>query len=174
MQEKQLKILDEFKIMLNSGSDFSYFTLNSASSNLEITKGELDLLFPYGLFEVAKLLWKMHLDEVEVLQNQGVTNAVKSGILSSFQHLSPYKKAVRKVVKFVLLPQNLPFGLKFFWKMADIIWQKGGVKDSSFSYYTKRAILSTIYANCFFYFLLSKNHNYLEKFIEGQLKFFRK
>jgi ubiquinone biosynthesis protein COQ9 len=174
MQEKQLKVLDEFTKLLNSGSSFSKFTLNSACASLEITQGELDLLFPYGMFEVAEKLWQKHISEVEASKEFGVTNGVKMAILSSFNLLTPYKRAVRKVVKFLLLPQNLPFAPKFFWKMADAIWKKLQINDVSFSFYTKRALLSGIYANCFAYFLLSKNHSNLEEVVEKQLKFFRK
>ena len=169
MEEKRAKILEAFLNLINTSSDFSAFTLNSASASLEITKGELDLLFPYGLFQVCELLLEKHINEIEASNEQGITNGVKMAVLSSFSLLSPYKRALRKMVKFLLLPQNAIKAPKFFWNISNAIWQKLGVNDANFSFYSKRAILSGIYANCFLYFLLSKNHEKLESILQKQL-----
>ena len=157
MEEKQIKVLEEFLNLINTSSNFSEFTLNAAASKFEITKGELDLLFPYGLFEVCEHLFAKHISEISTDKEQGITNGVKLAVLSSFELLTPYKKALRKIVKFLLLPQNTIKAPKFFWQISNAIWQKLEVNDANFSFYSKRAILSGIYAHCFFIFYFLKN-----------------
>ena len=169
MEETRAKILEEFLNLINTSCEFSHFTLNSASSKFEVTKGELDLIFPYGLPQVCELLLEKHIQEIETTKEQGITNGVKMAVLSSFSLLTPYKRAVRKMVKFLLLPQNALKAPKFLWSISNAIWQKLGVNDANFSFYSKRAILSGIYGNCFAYFLLSKNHERLEGILQKQL-----
>lgn len=169
MEEKQIKVLEEFLNLINTSSNVSEFTLTAAASKIHITKGELDLLFPYGLFEVCELLFDKHISEIQTNKEQGITNGVKLAVLSSFELLTPYKRALRKLVRFLLLPQNVIKAPKFFWKISNAIWQKLGINDANFSFYSKRAILSGIYAHCFFYFLLSKNHEKLEYILQKQL-----
>ena len=174
MQEKQIKVLEEFLKLINSSSNCSAFTLSAAASKLEITKGELDLLFPYGLFEVCELLLQKHINEISTTKEEGITNGVKNAILSSFELLSPYKRAVRKITKFLILPQNAIKSPKFLWQISNAIWQKLGVNDVNFSFYSKRLILSGIYGNCFSYFILSKNHEKLTQILETQLNLLNK
>jgi ubiquinone biosynthesis protein COQ9 len=174
MEEKQAQILEEFLFRINTGSGFSVFTFTASASKFDVTKGELDLLFPFGLFEVCEKLLVKHISEIEANNNNGITEGVKMAVLSSFNLLTPYKKAVRKIVKFLLLPQNTIKAPKFFWEISSAIWQKLGVSDNTFNYYSKRAILSGVYANCFLYFVLSKNHHNLEAILNKQLSLISK
>jgi rpsU-divergently transcribed protein len=174
MQEKQLKILEEFIKLINSSSEFSEYTLYSAGSKLEITKGEIDILFPYKMFGIAKILWEKHINEISASKENGITEGVKNAVLSSLSLLMPYKRAVRKVFKFLILPQNIIFAGKFFWNIADAIWKKLEVNDSSFKFYTRRAILSSIYGSCFLHFLISRDFAKTESLLKSQLELLQK
>lgn len=171
MNEKQEKILRTLLELLNAGSKFSLFTLYAAGDANELSKGEVDLLFPYGLFDICQKLWKIHLEEINFLikKESGITIEVKQAIMNSFTFLTPNKKAVIRITKFLLLPQNILFVPKFAWKFADAVW--GGIEggNSGFSYYTKRLSLSIIYSNCFIYFITSRNHSRLYEVMEKQL-----
>jgi len=171
MEEKQEKILRTFLELLNTGSKFSLFTLYSAGDMHECPKGEIDLLFPYGLFELTKKLWNIHLEEVAFLINKegGITIGVKDAIMNSFTLLTPNKKAIINITKFLLLPQNILLVPNFSWKFADAVWGKLEGGNSGFSYYTKRLSLATIYSNCFIYFITSKNHTRIHEVMEKQL-----
>lgn len=171
MEEKQEKILRTFLELLNTGSKFNLFTLYAAGSMHEYFKGEVDLLFPYGLFDICKKLWNIHLEEVAFLINKehGITTGVKDAIMGSFTLLNPNKKAIINITKFLLLPQNILFLPKFSWQFADAIWGKLEGGNSGFSYYTKRLSLATIYSNCFIYFITSKNHTRMHEVMEKQI-----
>lgn len=173
MQEKQTKILQTFLELLNKGGKFNTFTLASAGASLDISKGEMDLLFPYGLFEICEKLWQVHLDELTpfISKEGGVTLGVKNAIKQSFTLLAPNKRAMICIFKFLLLPQNILFTPKFLWQFADRIWSKLEGGNAGFSYYTKRASLASIYSNCFIYFITSKNHTKLDVIIEKQISF---
>lgn len=176
MEEKQTKILKTFLELLNTGSKCNEFTFTSASLIHDVSKGELDLLFPYGVFEAVQKLWDIHLEELKplILQNEGITKGVKMAVLSSFELLSPYKKALRNIVKFLLLPKNILASPKFIWRLCDTIWGKVEGGSAGFSYYSKRMILFTIYNNCFLYFITSKNHTKLQEVLEKQLSLLQK
>mgnify|MGYP003545504816 CR=1 FL=1 len=171
MNEKQEKILRSLVELLNTGSKLSLFTLYSAGDANALSKGEVDLLFPYGLFDICKKLWKIHLEEITFIINKesGITVGVKDAIMNSFTLLTPNKKAVINITKFLLLPQNILFVPKLSWKFADAVWGSLEGGDSGFSYYTKRLSLATIYSNCFIYFITSKSHSRLHEVMEKQL-----
>lgn len=176
MQEKKARIVEGFLNAVNCGSGFNEFTLSSIAAECGVTGGELELLLPYGMPEVAKELWQKHLEELKPLikLENGVTKSVEAAILTSFELLKPYKRAVRKAFKFGLIPSNLPFSIKFFWQMADVIWKELGVNDSTFAYYTKRGILSGIYSSCFLYFILSSKALKLEDLLKKELTLLHK
>ena len=177
MESKKNEILLEFINALKT-SGFNEFTLNSVASNLNITQGELALIFPYGMQDVAKSLLNRHIDElVEAIAVQnvtGTTEKVKQAVLSSFNLLEDYKTQTRKLTRFLLTSLNIVYAPKFVYKIADAIWKECAPHDTTFSFYTKRAILSTIYTNCFFYFLLSKRHEKLEQILNKQLELLTK
>ena len=63
-QDKKEIILQEFLKALES-SRFNDFTLQSVAGSLEITSGELNLIFPNGLEDVLKELLKKHKNELQ-------------------------------------------------------------------------------------------------------------
>ena len=176
-QDKKEIILQEFLKALES-SRFNDFTLQSVAGSLEITSGELNLIFPNGLEDVPKELLKKHKNELQAgileMEKTGITEGVKRSVLLSFELLNQHKKAVRKIFKFLISPKSIFLAPKFLYEISDTIWKSLGVNDSTFSFYSKRLILSTIYSNCFIYFCLSKNGEKLEKILSTQLSLLKK
>jgi ubiquinone biosynthesis protein COQ9 len=171
--EKKEKIANEFLEVLKYNK-CNKFSLLCAASNLEITGGEFDILFKGGLVEVIEFLFQRHLDEIKIHQTEKISERVKSGVLNSFEVLTPYKKPLRKIVRFLCLPQNIFLLPKFSYKISDCIWRKSGISDSGFSFYTKRFTLMAIYSSCFTYFILSAQNKKLKEILEKELSLLNK
>lgn len=165
------EIANEFLLLLQS-SRCSQFTLKRAASNLDITEGQMDIIFPFGLYEVIEFLFKIHRDELTKKINfiEGTSISVKKAILTSFELLSPLKPEIIKIFRYISTSSQFHSLPKFSLQISDSIWKGIGSQDITFSYYTKRLTLAGIYSSCFIFFLTSNYKMTVENFLDMQLK----
>jgi ubiquinone biosynthesis protein COQ9 len=69
-------------------------------------------------------------------------------------------------------PSEVPYSLQNYGTIADIIWRAIGDESTDFSWYTKRAALSSIYVASELVLLTDKSEGYTEtwKFLEKRMK----
>lgn len=61
-----------------------------------------------------------------------------------------------------ILPPNVQTTSENLWKMADDIWFLSGDRSNDYNYYTKRALLLSVYASTELFMLTDKSKNFVE------------
>lgn len=67
-------------------------------------------------------------------------------VMARIKTLTPYREAVRRLVGHQLLPWNKLWGLRDLSSAADAMWKLAGDRSIDYNFYTKRILLSGVYA----------------------------
>lgn len=67
-------------------------------------------------------------------------------ILLRLEQAAPHREAVRRALARLALPWNLPVAARGAARTASAIWHAAGDSSADFSWYTRRATLSAVYA----------------------------
>jgi ubiquinone biosynthesis protein COQ9 len=59
----------------------------------------------------------------------------------------PNKESLRRALTILAMPQNLARGTKLGWRAADAMWRLAGDTATDFNHYSKRGLLSGVYAS---------------------------
>lgn len=87
------------------------------------------------------------------------------------------EEALRRALAIMAMPQNAPRALKLGWSSADAMWRLAGDTATDYNHYTKRAILSSLYAATLAVFVSDESegkaetHAFLGRRIDGVMKF---
>ena len=76
-----------------------------------------------------------------------VRDRIRSLIWYRLEMMAPAREAVRTGLSILAMPQNLPLALKAGWRSADLMWRLAGDIATDYNHYTKRLILSGVYAS---------------------------
>jgi ubiquinone biosynthesis protein COQ9 len=91
--------------------------------------------------------------------------------------MAPAREAVRTGLSILAMPQNLPLAAKAGWRSADLMWRIAGDTATDYNHYTKRLILSGVYASTLLVWLddqsegWSETAAFLDRRIEGVMRF---
>ena len=136
---------------------FTNAVLAGAAERAGVNKREMLDTFPHGASSLveafshwadAKMVETMKHDTSERIRDR-VRNAVKARI----EALVPHKDAARRAAAFLSLPQHAALAARLTMRSVDLMWRTAGDTSSDFSYYTKRAMLSGVYASTLLYWL---------------------
>lgn len=61
--------------------------------------------------------------------------------------VAPDREALRRALAILALPTNVARGAKMGWRAADLMWRLAGDKSVDYNHYTKRLMLSGVYAS---------------------------
>ncbi len=95
---------------------------------------------------------------------------IRELIIIRLKIMSQNKKIISKTFLFLLLPHNYKISFKILSKTVDEIWFLSGDNSTDFNFYSKRAILASVYSSVMIHFI---NNQDLEKtiiFLDKQLK----
>jgi len=113
-------------------------------AHLACPKGELDLIAH----------WSMRLDEQAEsallgldLPSMKIRDKVTAGVLARLEAIEPNEEAARRARARLLLPDAGHEASRLVWATADMIWRTLGDPSTDFNYYSKRTILSGVYAS---------------------------
>jgi ubiquinone biosynthesis protein COQ9 len=84
------------------------------------------------------------LKRIEALK---VRERIRALIWFRLEIMAPAREAVRTGLSILAMPQNLPLAAKAGWRSADLMWRLAGDTASDYNHYTKRLILSGVYAD---------------------------
>lgn len=112
-------------------------------------------MFPRGAIELVEYFMdqcqdKLHetlLANTELLQIMPVTDRLKFGVRTRLQLLEPVLATWPQAMALGALPANAPTTMQKLAKISDEIWYFAGDQSTDASWYTKRAILTGIYAS---------------------------
>jgi ubiquinone biosynthesis protein COQ9 len=117
-----------------------------------------DLLFPGGAAEMVET-YILYADSrmVEaakpVIDNQRLSQRVRTLIATRLLQAEPEKAAVRRAASVLAMPGNAGAAARSLARTVDTIWHAAGDTSADFSWYTKRAILASVYSTTLLYWL---------------------
>jgi ubiquinone biosynthesis protein COQ9 len=113
---------------------------------------DADLLFPGGpaeLVEAYSDLVDRHMQQAvadAALSDLRLPDRVRGAILIRLRQNRDHKDALRRGLALLTLPPHLPVAAKILARSVNAIWQAAEDRSADFSWYTKRAILASIYS----------------------------
>ena len=137
---------------------FSDAALAEAAARAGISKRELQDAFPKGpasLVEAFSHWADTRMAEMLEKQDpdQRMRDRIASAVRTRIEILIPHKEAARRATAFLAQPQNTVLAARLTMRTVDAMWRAAGDRSSNFSYYTKRATLTGVYASTFAYWL---------------------
>ena len=113
----------------------------------------LPLLFPRGVIDVLDW-WNARADEATLAEfaaldpaPRGVTAKIRWLVRARIERLDPDREAARRAAATLALPPYAPAAARMTWRTADRIWRAAGDTATDWGHYSKRAILSGVYAS---------------------------
>jgi ubiquinone biosynthesis protein COQ9 len=106
-----------------------------------------------------------------------IRERIRQLIWFRLEMMAPAREAVRTGLSILAMPQNLPLAAKAGWRSADLMWRIAGDTATDYNHYTKRLILSGVYASTLLVWLddqsegWSETAAFLDRRIEGVMRF---
>lgn len=75
-----------------------------------------------------------------------VRERIRALIWYRLEIMAPAREAVRSALSILAMPPNMPLGLRVGWRSADLMWRIAGDTATDYNHYSKRLILSGVYA----------------------------
>ncbi len=165
LNKRRLELL-HLSINIITKHGWSELLFKKISKNKKISYNELILMFPGGYEDMLKLSLD-HLNyELEKKCTQyhlirlPMHKRIRKIILTKINLINKQKNFFRKTFYYLFVPGNYKLMISQLYKSVDIMWYIAGDSSIDFSFYTKRVILSGIYASIILHIL--NNDNMLE------------
>lgn len=135
------------------------FTGWSMHTLLESAGPDADLLFPGGAVDMVETYvdWAdRRMEEAAAARDMSglrVPDRIRSVIALRFEQNRSYKDAIGRALGLLALPQNTAVAARASARTVGAIWYAAGDRSADFSWYTKRAILTPVYAATLLYWL---------------------
>ena len=176
-----------FKLMLaalpNVAFDgWSNSTFEAACRETDISERKARLSCPRGALDLAVAFHKWGDDQFEIsfkkkrISKLKVREKIKKAVELRIK-LASDKEAVRRGVALFALPIYAFEGSRLIWDTADLIWELIGDNSEDYNWYSKRTILSAVYASTVLYWLgddtegNKETWHFLDRRIEDVMKF---
>jgi ubiquinone biosynthesis protein COQ9 len=83
----------------------------------------------------------------ERLRQLKIREKIRALIWRRLEIMGPARKAVRRALAILAMPQNIPLALRISWRTADHMWRIAGDTSTDFNHYTKRMTLGAVYGS---------------------------
>ena len=137
---------------------------------------DIKALFPKG----NKPLIEMYLKEINNKMNIDskklnlirfrVHERIRELIILRLKIMQKEKILITKTFYYLLMPQNYKLASKNLYKTLDQIWFLAGDNSTDFNFYTKRAILGSVYSATIIHFINNNNINKTIDVLNNKLK----
>jgi ubiquinone biosynthesis protein COQ9 len=113
----------------------------------------------------------------EVLARMPIRERIRALVWFRLEAVAGLEEALRRAVAIQAMPQNLARTARLAWSSADKMWRLAGDTATDYNHYSKRGILSGIYAATLAVFLDDTSEGkadtraFLDRRIEGVMKF---
>ena len=161
---------------------WSNSTFVAAYREANISERKARLLCPRGALDLAVAFHKWGDDQFETsfkrkrISKLKVREKIKKAVELRIK-LASDKEAVRRGVALFALPIYAFEGSRLIWDTADLIWELIGDNSEDYNWYSKRTILSAVYASTVLYWLGDDSEgnketwHFLDRRIEDVMKF---
>ena len=106
-----------------------------------------------------------------------IRERISAQVEARLEALAPDREALRRALAILARPQHALRAAKLGWHAADLMWRRAGDTATDYNHYTKRAILSGVYAATITVFLDDESEGFadtrafLSRRIDGILSF---
>ena len=161
---------------------WSNSTFVAACREADISERKARLFCPRGALDLAIAFHKWGDDQFEAaftkkeISELKVREKIRKAVELRIKVASD-KEAVRRGVVLFALPIYAFEGSRLIWDTSDLIWELIGDKSEDYNWYSKRAILSAVYASTVLYWLGDNSEgneetwHFLDRRIEDVMKF---
>ena len=161
---------------------WSNSTFVAACREADISERKARLVCPRGALDLAVAFHKWGDEQFEIsfkkkrISKLKVREKVKKAVELRIK-LASDKEAVRRGVVLFALPINAFEGSRLIWDTSDLIWELIGDNSKDYNWYSKRTILSAVYASTVLYWLGDNSEesketlHFLDRRIEDVMKF---
>ncbi|MDE0114263.1 MAG: COQ9 family protein [Albidovulum sp.] len=96
---------------------------------------------------------------------------VAAAVVTRLEAVEHNKDAVRKGIALFSLPHLAPEGTRLLWGTADRIWSSLGDRSDDINWYSKRAILASVYASALLIWIrdFSESHSETAAFVDRRI-----
>jgi len=91
-----------------------------------------------------------------------IRDRVAAGVRVRLEVLAAHREATRRAMAFLALPPNAPLAARLLWRTVDAMWYAAGDNATDFNYYTKRALLSAVYASTVLCWLADSSEDFAD------------
>ena len=161
---------------------WSNSTFVAACREADISERKARLFCPRGALDLAIAFHKWGDDHFETaftkkkISELKVREKIRKAVELRIK-LASDKEAVRRGVVLFALPIYAFEGSRLIWDTSDLIWELIGDNSEDYNWYSKRAILSAVYASTVLYWLGDNSEgseetwHFLDRRIEDVMKF---
>jgi ubiquinone biosynthesis protein COQ9 len=146
--------------------------------------GTYDAYFPGGVQDFIKATHEWVDDEMRRkiiaqpdFKEAKIREKIFRCVMARIETLTPYREAIRRLAGHQILPWNKPWGLRDLGLAADAMWKLAGDRSVDYNFYTKRILLSGVYAATLSHWFddmsdeFASTQTFLRARIENVLKF---
>ena len=100
-----------------------------------------------------------------------VRERIYHGVKLRLEALEPYKSDFKASFKYMKRPHNAPALKKITWQTSDALWWAAGDTSTDYNHYTKRILLSGVFATTTLYWLRDTSDGYKDtwRFLERRI-----
>jgi ubiquinone biosynthesis protein COQ9 len=138
---------------------WTFRALRRGLVEISVAVDEAELLFPggapdmlEGFFDWADRRMADGAAELD-LSAQHLPQRVRAVIALRLAQNRLHKEAIRRALALLALPSHVRIAASATARTVDAIWRAAGDRSTDFSWYTKRAILTAVYATTVLYWL---------------------
>ena len=174
--QKKQRFLNHFISIVQKNS-WNIESFNKAQKKLKYSPNLLKVLFPNKLndlvFYFSDFINKKMITvyKKKRINKKSLRLQILTLLKIRFSILNEYKSVIKESMVFLCSPSKQLLSSKLIFKTADFMWISINDKSTDYNFYTKRAILGTIYSVVILFWLndksnkLDKTYNLLEKLI---------
>jgi len=147
--ETEQRLLDA-AIPLVGAKGWNAGLIAAAAHAIGLPTGEAQLLLPNGPPDLAALLSRRHdqaamraLAQIDPSMLK-IRARIAAGVEARLDAADADTEATKRCAAFLVLPPNVPLGLRLAWDSADSLWRWAGDVATDENHYSKRALLSGI------------------------------
>ena len=157
--------------------------LAMAASELGVPPARARIAFPGGAVEAIDA-WFDSVDVAmlgafppERIAAMKIRERIRELVLFRLARMLPHREALRRAYAILAQPHNLAAAGKLAWRAADRMWRVAGDKATDFNHYSKRAILTGVYASTSLVFIddnsddLADTRAFLNRRIDDVMRF---
>ena len=118
--------------------------IDPAQARLAFPKGQAEMVDAYIQGVDAAMEAEFTPEKIAAMK---IRDRIRGLVWYRLEVMAPAREAVRTGLSILAMPQNLPLALKAGWRSADLMWRIAGDTATDYNHYTKRLILSGVYAS---------------------------